>query len=79
MRCDASPTGTVTITGQRLRVGRTYAGHTVAIAMEDKVFRVLHNDVVFVTPLDDPAPRITRFNAYSRRQQAFSLLPSKIC
>ena len=41
--------GTVTITGQRLRVGRTYAGHTVAIAMEDTVFRVQHNDVVLVT------------------------------
>jgi hypothetical protein len=41
--------GTVTVAGQQLRVGRTYAGQTVAITMEDTVFRVLHNDVELMT------------------------------
>lgn len=37
--------GTVTVAGQQLRVGRTYAGQTVAISTDDTVFRVLHNAV----------------------------------
>jgi hypothetical protein len=30
--------GPVTVAGQRLRVGRTYAGQTVLIAIEDTAF-----------------------------------------
>ncbi len=33
--------GTVTVAGQRLRIGRSYQGQTVAIAIEDTVFRVV--------------------------------------
>jgi hypothetical protein len=62
--------GTVTVAGQRLRVGRTYAGQTVAIAVEDTVFRVLHNDVELVTHARRPGTQITRFKAYPRRQKA---------
>ena len=35
--------GTVTVAGQRLRVRRSYEGRTVAITIEDTVFRVLLN------------------------------------
>jgi hypothetical protein len=41
--------GRVMVAGQRLRVGRTYAGQTVVIAIEDTVFRVLLNDVELTT------------------------------
>ena len=61
--------GTVTVAGQRLRVGRTYAGQTVAIAMEDTVFRVLHNDVELLTHARRSDTPITRFKAYPRRHK----------
>jgi hypothetical protein len=46
--------GRVTVAGQRLRVGRTYAGQTVLIAIEDTVFRVLLNDVELTTHARKP-------------------------
>ena len=52
--------GTVTVAGQQLRVGRTYAGQTVAITMEDTVFRVLHrrrtHDPRPIVPAPPPPP-----------------------
>jgi hypothetical protein len=38
------------VAGQSLRVGRTYAGQAVVIAIEDVVLRVLHHDVELTTP-----------------------------
>jgi transposase InsO family protein len=61
--------GGVTVAGQRLRVGRTYAGQTVVIAIEDTVFRVLLNDVELTTHARKPDLHITRFKAYPHRQK----------
>jgi hypothetical protein len=62
--------GTVTVAGQRLRVGRTYAGQTVAIAIEDTVFRVLLDNIELSTHARRPDSQITRFKAYPRRRDA---------
>jgi hypothetical protein len=43
-----------TAAGQRLRVGRTYAGRAVTITMDDMVFHVLQNDVELVTHARQP-------------------------
>lgn len=61
--------GRVTVAGQRLRVGRTYAGQTVLIAIEDTVFRVLLNDVELATHARKPGLQISRFKSYPRRQK----------
>jgi hypothetical protein len=62
--------GTVTVAGQRLRVSRTYAGQTVAIAIEDTACRVLRDDVELRTHARRPDSQITRFKAYPRRRNA---------
>jgi hypothetical protein len=41
--------GITMVAGQRLRVGRTHAGKTVTVVIEDTVFRVLHNDIELST------------------------------
>lgn len=64
--------GTVTVAGQRVRVGRTYAGQTVAIAVEDTVFRGLHDDVELATHARRPDTQITRFKAYPRRPKSLT-------
>ena len=46
--------GRVMVAGQRLRVGRTYAGHTVVIAIEDTVFRAFLNDAELRTHARKP-------------------------
>jgi hypothetical protein len=59
--------GRVTVAGQRLRVGRTYAGQTVVIAIDATVFRVLLNNVELITHARKPDLHITRFKAYPNR------------
>jgi len=61
--------GRVMVAGQRLRIGRTYAGQTVVIAIEDTVFRVILKDVELTTHARRPDTQITRFKAYTRRQK----------
>jgi hypothetical protein len=58
------------VAGQSLRVGRTYAGQTVVIAIEDTVLRVLLNDVELTTHARKADLQITVFKAYPRRQDA---------
>lgn len=41
--------GITMVAGQRLRVGRTHAGKTVTVVIDDTVFRVLHNDIELST------------------------------
>jgi hypothetical protein len=52
--------GRVTVAGQRLRVGRTYAGQTVVIAIDATVFRVLLNNVELTTHARKPDLHIAR-------------------
>jgi len=59
--------GTVTVAGQRLRVGRSYHGETVAIAIEDTVFRVFIDGNEICTHARNPDTDITIFKAYPRR------------
>jgi hypothetical protein len=61
--------GRVTVAGQRLRVGRTCAGQTVLIAIEDTVFRVLLNGAELTTHARRTDLPITRFKGYPRRQK----------
>jgi len=61
--------GRVTVAGQRLRVGRTYAGQTVLVAIEDTAFRVLVNDVELTTHARKPGLQISRLKSYPRRQK----------
>lgn len=56
--------GTVTVAGQRLRVRRSYEGRTVAITIEDTVFRVLLNGAELSTHARKPDSDITLFKAY---------------
>jgi hypothetical protein len=60
--------GTVTVAGQRLRIGRSYYGQTVAIAVADTVFRVLLNVAELITHARRPDTNITILKAYPRRQ-----------
>ena len=62
--------GRIMVAGQSLRVGRTYAGQTVVIAIEDTVLRVLLNDVELTTHARKPGLQITVLKAYPRRQDA---------
>ncbi|MBN9097950.1 MAG: IS481 family transposase [Pseudonocardia sp.] len=60
--------GVVMVTRQRLRVGRTHAGKTVTIIVEDTHFRVLHNgEELSLHPRTTTQP-VTRFRAYAPRQ-----------
>ncbi|MCW2689524.1 MAG: hypothetical protein JWR37_4414 [Mycobacterium sp.] len=61
--------GRVTVAGQRLRVGRTYAGQTVLVAIEETAFRVLLNDVELTTHARKPGLQISTFKSYPRRQK----------
>jgi transposase InsO family protein len=58
--------GVAMVAGQRLRVGRAYAGQTVSIGIEDTVFRVLLGDVELSTHARRTDKTITRFKAHSR-------------
>lgn len=62
--------GRIMVAGQSLRVGRTYAGQTVVIAIEDTVLRVLLNDVELTTHARTPGLQINVLKAYPRRQDA---------
>ena len=59
--------GTVTVAGQRLRVGRSYQGQTVAIAIEDAVFRVFVDGNEICTHSRRTDTEIAIFKAYPRR------------
>jgi transposase InsO family protein len=58
--------GVAMVAGQRLRIGRAYAGQTVSIAIEDTVFRVLLGDVDLSTHARRPDRAVTRFKAHAR-------------
>ncbi|MEU1276351.1 IS481 family transposase [Streptomyces sp. NPDC005799] len=59
--------GVVMVTRQRLRIGRTHAGKTVEIFVEDTHFRVLlHGEELCLHPRDSNQP-VTRFKAYAPR------------
>jgi hypothetical protein len=60
--------GTVTVAGQRLRIGRSYQGQTVAIVIEDTVFRVLIDGSELSTHARRASSDITIFKGYPRRQ-----------
>lgn len=60
--------GTVTVAGQRLRVGRSYQGQTVATAIEDTVFRVLIDGAEICTHTRKTDTDVAIFKAYPRRQ-----------
>jgi hypothetical protein len=59
--------GTVTIAGQRLRVGHSHQGRTVAVAIEDTVFRVFIDGTEICTHAKRTDTDITIFKAYPRR------------
>lgn len=59
--------GTVTVAGQRLRVGRSYQGQTVTIAIEDTVFRVLIDGNEICTHARRTVTDVAIFKAYPRR------------
>lgn len=59
--------GTVIVAGQHLRVGRSYQGQTVAIAIEDTVFRVFVEGNEICTHARNPDSDVTIFKAYPRR------------
>jgi hypothetical protein len=46
--------GVAVVAGQRLRIGRAYAGQTVTVAIEDTVFRVLRRDKHILKPKCQP-------------------------
>ncbi|MEU9190304.1 IS481 family transposase [Streptomyces sp. NPDC048484] len=59
--------GVVMITRQRLRIGRTHAGKTVHVIVEDTHFRVLlDGEELCLHPRDSKQP-VTRFRAYAAR------------
>lgn len=60
--------GVVMVTRQQIQVGRTHAGKTVTILVEDTHLRVLHNgEELSVHPRTNNQP-VTRFRAYASRQ-----------
>jgi hypothetical protein len=64
--------GTVTVAGQRLRIGGSYYGQTVAIAIEHTVFRVLLNAAVLSTHARRPDTNVTILRAYPRTRHPSS-------
>jgi hypothetical protein len=59
--------GVVMVTRQQLRVGRTHAGKTVTIHVEDTHFRVVHNgEELSLHPRTQQHP-VTRWRAYAPR------------
>jgi hypothetical protein len=59
--------GTITVAGQRLRIGRSYQGQTVAIGIEDTVFRVHIDGNEICTHARRTDGDIAIFKAYPRR------------
>lgn len=62
--------GVAMVAGQRLRVGRTYAGQTVTILIEDTVFRVLLGEVEISTHARTSTKPVTRFKAHARNRSS---------
>ncbi|MFD9475144.1 IS481 family transposase [Streptomyces goshikiensis] len=62
------PDGRVMLGGQRLRIGRTHAGKTVTIVLEDTCFRVLDGDVELSTHPRTSDKPITGFRAPNRTE-----------
>ncbi|MFD1374242.1 hypothetical protein [Actinoplanes sichuanensis] len=62
--------GVAMVAGQRLRVGRTYAGQTVTVMIEDTVFRVLLGDVEISTHARTSTKPVTRFKATARNRSS---------
>ncbi|MCQ9179858.1 hypothetical protein KMT30_12655 [Streptomyces sp. IBSBF 2953] len=58
--------GVVMVAGQRLRVGRSHAGKTVTIVIEDTVFRVQDGDVELSTHARTSDKPVTQFRATAR-------------
>jgi hypothetical protein len=59
--------GKIMVTRQRLHVGRTHAGKTVTIFLEDTHFRVVHNgEELSLHPRTEQRP-VTRWRAYAPR------------
>jgi len=58
--------GVVLVAGQRLRVGRSYAGKTVIIVIEDIVFRVQDGDVELSTHARTSDKPVTQCRATAR-------------
>jgi hypothetical protein len=61
--------GVVMVAGQRLRVGRTHAGTTVAIVVEDHHFRVLDGIKELSLHARTSTKPIRNFNAHRPRQR----------
>jgi hypothetical protein len=53
------------VAGQRLRVGRTHAGKTITVVIEDTVFRVLHNDIELSTHTRKTTKPIGRLRSHA--------------
>jgi len=60
--------GVVMVTRQRIRVGRTYAGKTVTILIEDTCLRVLHDGEELSVHHRTTNEPVTRFRAYAARR-----------
>ncbi len=58
---------TITVAGQRLRVGRSHQGQTVTIAIADNVFRVLIDGNEICAHARRTNTDIAIFKAYPRR------------
>jgi transposase InsO family protein len=58
--------GLITVAGQRMRVGRSYAGKAVAVTIEDTVLRVLLDNVELSSHARKHNKPITQFKAHPR-------------
>jgi hypothetical protein len=56
------------VTRQRLRVGRTHAGKTVTILIEDTPLRLLHNGEELSLHRRTSTQPVTRFRPYAPRR-----------
>lgn len=65
IRCPVPADGVVMVSRQRLRVGRSHAGKTVTIVVQDTHYRVLHDDEELSThPRNSHSPiRTTKAHA----------------
>jgi transposase InsO family protein len=61
--------GVVMVAGQRLRIGRSHAGKTVVIVIEDTVFRVLDGDTELSTHARTSDKPVTQFKATARTRK----------
>jgi hypothetical protein len=64
--CDRA-NGTITVAGQRLRIGRSHQGRTVANAIDDTVFRVFIDGNEICTHARRTDTDVAIFKAYPRR------------